>query len=109
MEEYQGFKDIVQRLSSTGIGVEDIEGYGEWKVSALPLATTGEAILTELQRYEIHLKENPGLARRIHADVQRLNAAIGRDDASNSRQRDQSLSEDEKTAEHRSQRRGIKL
>ena len=37
-----------------------------------------------------------------------LNAAVGRDDDAIGRERRQSLSEDEKTAEHRSQRRGIK-
>ena len=89
-------------LSSTRIGVEDIDSHDDWKDSALPLAGAGEAILADRERYGIHLKENPGLARRIHADVQRLNAAIGRE-------RHQSLSEDEKTAEHRLQRRGIKL
>ena len=89
-------------LSSTGIGVENIDNYGEWKDGALPLADAGEAILADRERYGLHLKENPGLARRIRDDVQRLNSAIGRD-------RRQSLSEDEKSAEHRSPRRGIKL
>ena len=65
-------------------------------------------MLADRQHYRIHLKENPDLAHRIHADVQRLNAAIGRDDTSISRERHQSLSEDEKTAERRSQRHGIK-
>ena len=68
----------------------------------------GEAMLAERQHYRIHLKKNPDLAHRIHADVQRLNAAIGRDEASVSRERHQSLSEDEETAERLSQRRGIK-
>ena len=65
-------------------------------------------MLADRQHYRIHLKENPDLAHRIHADVQHLNAAIGRDDTSISRERHQSLSEDEKTDERLSQRRGIK-
>ena len=65
-------------------------------------------MLADRQHYRIHLKENPDLAHRIHADVQRLNAAIGRDDTSISRERHQSPSEDERTAERLSQRRGIK-
>ena len=109
LEKYQRFKDTVQKLSPLDVRLEDIEGYGEWKDRALRLADDGEAMLADLQRYGIHLKENPDLAQRIHADVQSLNAAIGRDDASISRERHQSLSEDEKTAERLSQRRGIKL
>ena len=109
LEKYQRFKDTEQKLSPLDVGLEDIKGYREWKDRALRLADDGEAMLADLQRYGIHLKENPDLAQRIHADVQSLNAAIGRDDASISRERHQSLSEDEKTAERLSQRRGIKL
>ena len=109
LEKYQGFKDIVQTLSALDVRLEDIDSYGKWKDSALPLADAGEAILADPERYGIHLKENPGLAQHIHADVQRLNAAIGRDEASIRRERRQSLSEDEKASEHRSQRRGIKF
>ena len=65
-------------------------------------------MLADRQHYRIHLKENPDLAHRIHADVQRLNDAIGRDEASVSRERHQSPSQDEKTAERLSQRGGIK-
>ena len=108
LEKYQRFKDTEQKLSPLDVGLEDIKGYREWKDRALRLADDGEAMLADLQRYGIHLKENPDLAQRIHADVQSLNAAIGRDDASIGRERHQSLSEDEKTAERLSQRRGIK-
>ena len=101
-------KDVAERFSTHGVQLEDIGSYTEWKEQALQLAHSGEAMLSDLQRYGIHLKENPDLAQRIHADVQRLNAAVGRDDASISRERHQSLSEDEKTAERRSQRHGIK-
>ena len=104
----QNLKDVAERLSSHDVQLEDIGSYAEWKEQALQLAHSGEAMLSDLQRYRIHLKENPDLAHRIHADVQRLNAAIGRDDTSISREQHQSLSEDEKTAKRRSQRHGIK-
>ena len=101
-------KDVAERFSTHGVQLEDIGSYAEWKERALELAHSGETMLADLQRYGIHLKENPDLAQRIHADVRRLNAAIGRDDTSISRERHQSPSEDEKTAERLSQRRGIK-
>ena len=108
LEKYQSFEDTMQTLSRLDVRLEDIAGYGEWKDRTLRLADAGEAILADLQHYRIHLKEIPDLAHRIHADVQRLNAAIGRDDTSIGRERHQSPSEDEKTAERLSQRRGIK-
>ena len=108
LEKYQSFEDTMQTLSSLDVRLEDLAGYGEWKDRTLRLADAGEAMLADLQHYRIHLKENPDLAHRIHADVQRLNAAIGRDDTSIGRKRHQSPSEDEKTAERLSQRRGIK-
>ena len=104
----RNLEDIAQRFSSLDVTLEDMSVYAEWKEQALQLAHSGEAMLSDLQRYGIHLNENPDLAQRIHADVQRLNAAVGRDDASISRERHQFLSEDEKTAERLSQRRGIK-
>ncbi len=104
----ENLKDVAERFSAYDVQLEDIGSYTEWKDRTLRLAHSGEAMLSDLQRYGIHLKENPDLAHRIHADVQRLNAALGRDDASISRERHQSLSEDEKTAERRSQRHGIK-
>ena len=108
LEKYQSFEDTMQTLSSLDVRLEDLAGYGEWKDRTLRLADAGEAMLADLQHYRIHLKEIPDLAHRIHADVQRLNAAIGRDDTSIGRERHQSPSEDEKTAERLSQRRGIK-
>ena len=108
LEKYQSFEDTMQTLSSLDVRLEDLAGYGEWKDRTLRLADAGEAMLADLQHYRIHLKKNPDLAHRIHADVQRLNAASGRDDTSISRERHQSPSEDEKTAERLSQRRGIK-
>ena len=109
LEKYQRFKDTEQKLSPLDFGLEDITGYGEWKDRALRLADVGEAILADPERYSFHLDDRPDDARRIRSSVQRLNAAIGRDDTSISRERIQSLSEDEKTAERLSQRRGIKL
>ena len=108
MEKYQRFKDTVQKLSPLDVRLEDIKGYGEWKDSALRLADDGEAILADPERYSIHLDDHPDVAKRIRASVAHLNAAVGRDDASTRRERHQSLSEDEETAERRSQRRGIK-
>ena len=109
LEEYQRFKDTVQKLSPLDVGLEDIEGYGEWKDRALRLADAGEAILADPERFSIHLDDHPDDARRIRSSVAHLNTALGRDDASERRERHQSLSEDEKTAERLSQRRGIKL
>ena len=109
LEEYQRFKDTVQKLSPLDVGLEDIEGYGEWKDRALRLADAGEAILADPERFSIHLDDHPDDAKRIRSSVALLNTALGRDDASERRERHQSLSEDEKTAERLSQRRGIKL
>ena len=109
LEEYQQFKDTMQKLSPLDVRFEDIAGYGEWKDRALRLADAGEAILADKERYSIHLDRRPDAAERIRASVAHLNAAIGRDEAAIRRERHQSLSEDEKTTEHRSQRRGIKL
>ncbi len=109
LEEYQRFKDTVQKLSPLDVGLEDIKGYGEWKDRALRLADAGEAILADPERFSIHLDDHPDDARRIRSSVALLNTAFGRDDASERRERHQSLSEDEKTAERLSQRRGIKL
>ena len=105
----ENLKDVAERFSTHGVQLEEIGSYKEWKQRALELAASGKAMLADRQHYRIHLKENPDLAHRIHADVQHLNAAIGRDDTSISRERHQSPSEDEKTAERLSQRRGIKL
>ena len=99
---------LIQRRPASPPQLEDIGSYKKWKQQALELAASGEAMLADLQRYGIHLKENPDLAHRIRADVQRLNAAIGRDDTSIGRERQQSSSEDEKTAERLSRRPGIK-
>ena len=109
LEEYQRFKDTVQELSPLDVGLEDIEGYGEWKDRALRLANAGEAILADPERFSIHLDDHPDDAKRIRSSVALLNTALGRDDASERRERHQPLSEDEKTAERLSQRRGIKL
>ena len=109
LEEYQRFKDTVQKLSPLDVGLEDIKGYGEWKDRALRLADAGEAILADPERFSIHLDDHPDDARRIRSSVALLNTAFGRDDASERRERGQDLSEDEKTAERLSQRRGIKL
>ena len=104
----ENLKDVAERFRTLDVQLEDIGSYKKWKQQALELAASGEAMLADLQRYGIHLKENPDLAHRIRADVQRLNAAIGRDDTSIGRERQQSPSEDEKTAERLSRRPGIK-
>ena len=108
LEEYQRFKDTMQKLSPLDVSLEDITGYGEWKDRALRLADAGEAILADPERFSIHLDDHPDVAKRVRASVANLNAAIGRDEASIRRERHQSLSEDEKTAERLSQRGGIK-
>ena len=102
-------EDVAQQFSSLNVTLEDMSVYADWKKRASDLAEAGEAMLADRDRYGIHLQEHPETTRRIETEVQRLNAALGRDDASIRRERRQSLSEDEKTAEHRSQRRGIKL
>ena len=104
----ENLKDVVERLSALDVQLEEIGSYTEWKERALELAHSGEAMLADLQRYGIHLKENPDLAHRIHADVQHLNAAIGRADTSISRERGQDLSEHEENAQRHSTHRSIK-
>ena len=109
LEKYQRFKDTEQKLSPLDVGLEDIKGYGEWKDHALRLADAGEAILADPERFSIHLDDRPDDARRIRASVAHLNTALGRDDASISRERGQDLSEHEENAQRHSTHRGIKL
>ena len=104
----RNLEDTAQRFSSLGVTLEDMSVYADWKKRASDLADAGEAMLADRDRYSIHLDDHPDDAQRIRASVAHLNTALGRDDASISRERGQSLSEDEKTAEHLSQRRGIK-
>ena len=104
----RNLEDTAQRFSSRGVTLEDMSVYADWKKHASDLADAGEAMLADRDRYSIHLDDHPDDAQRIRASVAHLNTALGRDDASISRERGQSLSEDEKTAEHHSQRRGIK-
>ena len=108
LEKYQSFEDTMQTLSPLDVRLEDIAGYGEWKDRTLRLADAGEAILADPERFSIHLDHRPDDARRIRSSVAHLNTALGRDDASERRERHQSLSEDEKTTERLSQRRGIR-
>ena len=109
LEKYQRFKDTEQKLSPLDVGLEDIKGYGEWKDHALRLADAGEAMLADRDRYSIHLDDHPDDAQRIRASVAHLNTALGRDDASISRERGQDLSEHEENAQRHSTHRGIKL
>ena len=108
LEKYQRFNDTVQKLSPLDVGLEDIEGYGEWKDHALRLADAGEAILADPERYSILLDDRPDDARRIRSSVALLNTALGRDDASKRRERGQDLSEHEENAQRQSTRRSIK-
>ena len=108
-KQHQNLQEIAQEFSSQNIRLEDIDSYSQWKERALRLADAGEDIVADKERYGLHLDHCPDDAKRIRASVARLNAAIGRDEASIRRERRQTLSEDEKTAERRSQRHGIKL
>ena len=108
-KQHQNLQEIAQEFSSQNIRLEDIDSYSQWKERALRLADAGEDIVADKERYGLHLDHRPDDAKRIRASVARLNAAIGRDEASIRRERRQTLSEDEKTAERRSQRHGIKL
>ena len=108
LEEYQRFKDTVQKLSPLDVGLEDIEGYGEWKDRALRLADAGEAILADPERFSIHLDHRPDDARRIRSSVALLNTALGRDEASERQERGQDLSEHEENAQRHSTHRSFK-
>ena len=65
LEKYQRFKDTVQMLSPLDVGLEDIEGYGEWKDSALRLADDGEAILADPETLQ-HPPRRPPRRRQAH-------------------------------------------
>ena len=109
LEKYQSFEDTMQTLSPLDVRLEDIAGYGEWKDRTLRLADAGEAILADPERFSIHL-ERPPRRRQAHP-FQRCtpqHRPRARRCTSERRERHQSLSEDEKTAERLSQRRGIK-
>ena len=108
LEKYQRFNDTMQTLSRLDVSLEDIAGYGEWKDRALRLADAGEAILADPERFSIHLDDRPDDARRIRSSVAHLNTALGREDASERRERDQDLSEHEENAQRQSTRRSIK-
>ena len=108
LEEYQSFEDTMQKLSPLDVSLEDIAGYGEWKDRALRLADAGEAILADPERFSIHLDDRPDDARRIRSSVAHLNTALGREDASERRERGQDLSEHEENAQRQSTRRSIK-
>ena len=108
LEKYQSFEDTMQTLSSLDVRLEDLAGYGEWKDRTLRLADAGEAILADPERFSIHLADRPDDARRIRSSVAHLNTALGRDDASERRERGQDLSEHEENAQRLSTRRGIK-
>ena len=108
LEKYQRFKDTMQKLSPLDVRLEDIKGYGEWKDRALRLADAGEAILADPERFSIHLDDRPDDARRIRSSVAHLNTALGREDASERRERGQDLSEHEENAQRQSTRRSIK-
>ena len=98
----------MQKLSPLDVRLEAIKGYGEWKDRALRLADAGEAILADPERFSIHLDDRPDDARRIRSSVAHLNTALGRDDASERRERGQDLSEHEESAQRQSTRRSIK-
>ena len=82
--------------------------YADWKKRASDLADADEAMLADRDRYSIHLDDRPNDAQRIRASVAHLNTALGRDDASISRERGQDLSEHEETAQRLSTHRSIK-
>ena len=69
----------------------------------------GEDILADHKRYSIHLDERPDSARRVREHVRRLNTALGREEATIRHQRQQSLSEDEKTSKRRGRHHSMKL
>ena len=102
-------KEVAAQFSHHGVKLEDIKSYDQWRDEALHLADSGQAMLADTQRYRIHLKLNPDLAQRIHANVRDLNAALGREEAALRHEQHHALSEDEKTAERRSRGYSRKL
>ncbi len=109
LETHQNLKDITRKFAAHYIRLENNKTYTEWQDRAEKLADTGQAILADRERYRIHLDDRPDTTRRIQTSVQRLNSALGRDDASIRRERRQSLSDDDQTSPGRSYRHGIKL
>ena len=108
-KRHQSLQEIAQEFSSQNIRLEDIDSYTQWKERALRLANAGEDMLADHKRYNIHLDDSPDAARRIREHVKRLNAALGREEASIRHQRQQSLSEDEKTSKRRGRHHNMKL
>ena len=104
----RNIEDTAQRFSSLDVTLEDMSVYADWKKRASDLADAGEAMLADRDRYSIHLDDHPDDAQRIRASVAHLNTALGRDDASISRERGQDLSEHEETAQRLSTHRSIK-
>ena len=104
----RNIEDTAQRFSSLDVTLEDMSVYADWKKRASDLADAGEAMLADRDRYSIHLDDHPDDAQRIRASVAHLNTALGRDDASISRERGQDLSDHEETAQRLSTHRSIK-
>ena len=104
----RNLEDTAQRLSSLDVTLEDMSVYADWKKRASDLADAGEAMLADRDRYSIHLDDHPDDAQRIRASVAHLNTALGRDDASISRERGQDLSEHEENAQRQSTHRSFK-
>ena len=90
-------KDVAERFKPQGIELKDIGSYAEWRQRARVLAGAGKDILADRQHYRMHLKENPELAQRVRANVQRLNAVIDRETPSIAQQERQEAAQQDQT------------
>ena len=94
-------KDVAERFKPLGIELQNIGSYTEWRERTLALAGAGKDILADRQHYRIHLKQNPELTGRIHANVRDLNAALRSEEASIKPQEQQQTAQKEQTTRHR--------
>ena len=108
-KRHKSLQEIAREFTSQNIRLEDNDSYTKWKERALRLADAGEDILADQKRYSIHLDRRPDSTQRIREHVKRLNATLGREEASIRRQRQQSLSESEKTGKRCGRHHSMKL
>ena len=102
-------QELVERSSSPGRRIEDIGTYKEWRDHALRLADAGMTMLADPDRYGIHFKRRPDLAEHVRANVEQLNAALGRDEAAIRPELRQVMSEVEKIAQRHSRSHRMKM
>ena len=108
LERHEQHTDAAKKLQSTGLSVDDIPTYSEFKSDALNVIKDGQKILEDdWKTYETYLERSPDVRERIRHNIERLNSAIGREHGSLKPETQQELDEQQKAKQQKSTRRGI--